>query len=472
MVAWPVLFLLASTGASKPDPTQQPPPVPPAPQLQWSSPCSAPNPNSYTESTSVAEAYQFGTQWIQKVEERDCTTSTGVTCTENGAWMTFKFAPGQFSLSRQILLQPFTRIEGHANPNDATDPRKKPEKENAGQNQTYFVASLDSSVEGYQGGSCEADYNTVKYLRPGFLMNSNTQVVNINFQGIMAPNSFESLLCGGGAFETPGCITHYSSDSAGKDQGFLCQSGYDGKYRNDVTGNGEHAENVLVANVRLNDMVTTTRQARASEASMLVFWSGMAQDRKPHKNIRFKNVYSLTSGKDGFNIHGAVDGFTGEDLYVEYPSDDAYAIWGTGGCRTGIEPATNVRLTRAVAWYPENYGSYGSCVATYGAGNVTIEQFKGCAHDNHGSYAPFMGDSLVNMGSGCGCCQDYSRGGTLTLKELRWESYDGTHDICQGVGAPASNRRLVGNRENLPSNYKVDDTDAACGKSPTRVELI
>merc|ERR1712176_543223 len=93
-------------------------------------------------------------------------------------------------------------------------------------------------------------------LRIGFLLNSYTTITNINYQGkdTVRPKD-NGNLCGGGAFETPGCVSPGFSDGAGYGWEGKRYSCYDhkGTGNNLLIGSGKGVTNVTIDSVRVND---------------------------------------------------------------------------------------------------------------------------------------------------------------------------------------------------------------------------
>merc|ERR1719245_2753027 len=93
-------------------------------------------------------------------------------------------------------------------------------------------------------------------LRIGFLLNSNTVVKNLNYQGkdTVRPND-NGNLCGGGVFETPGCVSPGFGDGPGGSWVSKRNGCYDhtGKPNNLILGDGKGVENIVIDSVRLND---------------------------------------------------------------------------------------------------------------------------------------------------------------------------------------------------------------------------
>merc|ERR1712176_597253 len=95
-------------------------------------------------------------------------------------------------------------------------------------------------------------------LRIGFLLNSYTTITNINYQGkdTVRPDD-NGNLCGGGAFETPGCVSPGFGDGVGIDWQNRRVGCYDhtGQPNNLILGDGKGVENVTIDSVRLNSLL-------------------------------------------------------------------------------------------------------------------------------------------------------------------------------------------------------------------------
>ena len=217
----------------------------------------------------------------------------------------------------------------------------------------------------------------IKCLRKGFLMNSDTAVRGVNGQGLAEdgqgylqadePQSYAGL-SGGGFFELPGCITSYAvggtcgraADAANHGEG-----GDHGARFVTGTAGGRGVANVVIEDVRLNDALDASMDPHAGageRASWAAFWSAMppvvaggaggskavagtnsssdlasgsgsgsgsglgaASDAAhanvisgaAHANVTLRRVVAMRTLRDGVNVHGAVVGWTGEDLHFE-----------------------------------------------------------------------------------------------------------------------------------------------------------
>ncbi|CAE8656096.1 unnamed protein product, partial [Polarella glacialis] len=288
----------------------------------------------------------------------------------------FKFPVGVFDIDEQVVVPESTEIEGNANPNDPSDKTKKPDPST----QTYFVATkgvTDPKVA-YCGTNNNLKPGDAQKLRIGFLLNSNTVVKNINFQGKDTTRPYDNgSLCGGAAFETPGCVSPGFGDGAGlawEDKRNGC---YDhvGKGNSLITGDGKGVENVIIDSVRLNDLLLPSEIVSWSggQGSQIAVWVAQTQDGSATKNVKVTNLVSMLTRGDGINYHGNVQDSLVEDSHIESTGDDIYAIWG-GYAKdaSGIVFRNNVGKNAGVT---RGYG-FGVCVAVYGAKHVTITGMK------------------------------------------------------------------------------------------------
>jgi len=292
--------------------------------------------------------------WANIVEDaKQCPRNTrcGVTCT----WETgqrgrhFKFPVGTFTLSHQVYVPANTIIEGVKNPNDVNDPEKKPREEE----QTFFVVDADAGLRDRRPYCKNVSGVTAKQLRPGFLLSSNTTVRNINFQGAdTRRGSDNGDLCGGGVFETPGCV-----------RGEDCEAN---------TGDGKAVQNVHIENVRLNDLYYDEHKFRANPTSMpasqVALWVPTTKDGRQSENISVTGLVSMYTHADGINFHGG-SFCRVENSFVARTGDDIFAVWNSEGkdieyknC-TGLCPGCAMGLgVNRFSW----------CVATYGFRSVSF----------------------------------------------------------------------------------------------------
>eukprot|EP00440_Ansanella_granifera_P070892 gb/GFBE01076939.1/.p1 GENE.gb/GFBE01076939.1/~~gb/GFBE01076939.1/.p1 ORF type:complete len:440 (+),score=98.21 gb/GFBE01076939.1/:1-1320(+) len=284
----------------------------------------------------------------------------------------FKFPPGYFDIDEQVVVPAGTIIEGNADPNDPADKTRKPDPST----QTYFVATTGVSdpEAAYCGTGNNLRQGDAQKLRIGFLLNSNTVVKHINFQGKDTTRPYDNgSLCGGAVFETPGCVSPGFADGRGTGWEGKRNGCYDrtGESNTLITGDGKGVENVLIESVRLNDLElpSSPDQLGGAKGSQIAVWVAQTQDGSATKNVKVKNLVSMLTRGDGINFHGNVQDSSVEDCHIENTGDDIYAIWGGYAENpSGIVFRNNVGKNPGVTRY---YG-YGVCVAVYGAKEATI----------------------------------------------------------------------------------------------------
>eukprot|EP01051_Picozoa_sp_SAG22_P002606 SAG22_NODE_118_length_19263_cov_16.155813_18_plen_368_part_00 len=269
------------------------------------------------------------------------TAKKAITCTRapTTGQSVFSFpAGGIFPVTEQFALPPNTHIVGAADPNDPSD---KTRQQVDVPGQTWFVVPRGANLCGgdpmcrdvHRGAkgmtACVGDPKT---HRQGFLMASNTTLMNINFQGAdLGRAGSEGTLCGPGAIELPGCL----SGTGCKDWG------------DKANGHGV-VQNVVVRNVRLSDAVLRAEVARMGgncangealdsagkhvRAHQVSVWVAKLPDseHRAHANVQVDNLVSMNSRADGFNVHGAVHGLTLENSHIENSGDDCIGIWSAG----------------------------------------------------------------------------------------------------------------------------------------------
>ena len=338
----------------------------------------------------------------------------------------FKFPAGVFEVHRQVSVPENTIIEGVANPN-GQDKTQKPDY----QGQTVFVATsgvsdgnacycqnLERSWEPLSPRNpyhCQHLTNKeVRSLRPGFLMYSNTVVKNIAYQGkdTLRPSD-NGALCGGGVFETPGCV-HNQCDLVARDlfrqfiyiyillnlreseisttvrtnclsfvsdlslslsllQSDLSTTAiqiyignclwHPGLFPHLMTGNGKPVTNVHIENVRMNDY-----SDNPILASQLAVWVAQTTHDQPTSQVTVKNLVAMFLHADGINFHGFVQNALVDDCYIQNTGDDIYAVWGSHFDTRNIVFQNSVGVDAGRA----RQNHYGSCVAVYGAKEATF----------------------------------------------------------------------------------------------------
>merc|ERR1711924_385692 len=156
--------------------------------------------------------------------------------------------------------------------------------------------------------------------------------MNINFQGrdTVRPND-NGNLCGGGVFETPGCVSPGFGDGVGTDWISKRKGCYDhtGEPNSLILGHGKGVQDVVIENVRLNDLfLPEPNQYEAGEGNQLAVWVAQTQDGSATKNVHVRNLVGMLFRGEGINYHGNVQDSTVEDCHIENTGDDTYAFWG------------------------------------------------------------------------------------------------------------------------------------------------
>lgn len=383
---------------------------------------------------SGLKKYTDGDSWIRAVEtDNNCDKSAelskyGIKCIVGNGMKVLEFAAAVYTLSQQVWLPKNTVIQGKADPNVPGNPRKRP---NLKEHTLFMPGDWECNPTQYTSWAHFSIYNSyLKCMRKGFLMNSNTVLRNFVAQGAAEDGQGLGMgLSGGGMVELPGCGTSYASkagcggpDEKNDDAGLKFPNktfwtGYDG---------GKAVHNVLVENLRLNDLL-------AKDSSNVGFWSSMTTDDSAHTNITFRKIISMKTNQDGVNVHGSVVNWSGSDLHFENTGDDVYAVWGAGadtktsGMASGRcprltnVPATDISYDRIFAKQKAG-GGYGTCMSTFGGRKVTIDHMLCC--EEHGESE---GQGMFNIEKDF--CALYPAGETnITVIHSRW--FRGTHDLC------------------------------------------
>eukprot|EP00929_Paragymnodinium_shiwhaense_P028688 TRINITY_DN16585_c0_g1_i2.p1 TRINITY_DN16585_c0_g1~~TRINITY_DN16585_c0_g1_i2.p1 ORF type:complete len:474 (+),score=66.19 TRINITY_DN16585_c0_g1_i2:90-1511(+) len=283
----------------------------------------------------------------------------------------FSFPVGEFDIDEQVELPAKTTIEGNSNPNDPADKRKKPDPKT----QTYFVAThgVTDVNQPYCGTHGNMQQGEAQKFRIGFLLNSQTTVRNINFQGKDTTRPYDNgNLCGGGVFETPGCVSPGYGDGPGGGWKGRTQGCFDhtGGGNDLLLGDGKGAENVVIENVRLNDLYLPADASKYSggQGSQTAVWVPITNDGSATKNLRITNLVSMLTRGDGINLHANVQDAVVEDCHIENTGDDIFAVWGAYEEPAGIVFRNNVGVNPG----PTRDYMYGVCIAVYGARDVTF----------------------------------------------------------------------------------------------------
>lgn len=365
----------------------------------------------------------FDGTWAEHVEnmawcDHDAANTSSISCErhtqDDSIIRVIRLAPGVFDLYEQVWIPECTIIVGNSNPNVLNPSHSV---------QTYLKATntlkhpaYTNVFEPYCEHSAGATSATAKKWRKGFLLNSQTAVLDINLQGADTVRPGSGNLCGGGAFELPGCMGCYGGGSfdaptcwdtpnaATMDKNATWQRKVDPSVS--VTGldDGRGVRNAVVASVRVNDYFHGQTENRP--ATQTLFWSAMTPDTSPHANIRLTNVHSAWSIADGINVHGNVKNFTADNVVVMRSGDDALAIWGAGGGDNAVQwPASPQACPAMTTPKPQditfrnifvqdpgfkswrNFSlaghqvgptTWGTCIALFGTGKAMFENVTCC----------------------------------------------------------------------------------------------
>lgn len=429
--------------------------------------------NKSEDSSGLGDALpEYGTDWKALITGSSCSTTSlmpksggpggMISCEMKGGVRSFKFPVGKFDIDEQVVVPANTAIEGNANPNDASDKTKKPDPAT----QTYFIATQGVTDNGaaYCGTNSNMRPGDAQKLRIGFLLYSNTVVKNINFQGKDTTRPKDNgNLCGGGVFETPGCVSPGFGDGVGLAWVNRQVGCYDhtGKQNNLITGNGKGVSNIIIDSVRLNDLFLPINPGLsdlvAGKGSQIAVWVAMTQDGSATKNVKVTNLVSMLTRGDGINLHGNVQDSLVENCHIENTGDDIYAFWGAyaanpSNCVFRNNVGKNAGATR-------NY-FYGVCVAVYGAKDVTITGTT-CYDRSRQSWNPGQvpaGNAACNNGPFCNSCLAYVHDnwfGAVYLDGNKIRIYENHYLYMDepSVAIPASDRPQIrsdiGSRANI-----------------------
>ena len=198
-------------------------------------------------------------------------------------------------------------------------------------------------------------------LSVGFLLHSNTEISNVNILGsdLIRPRE-SAVLCGGGAIETPGCISYFGPSSyqielACYDQ--ISDDFYEGipatndTNYNDLDSGGARGNwitggllewayeqrafggirGITVRNVRINDPEARGHKfqgdPRLWPASQVAFLLAGTPDGSYVRDITLDKLNSITTVADGMNIGGNVGNLRISNCYIANTGDDAFGFW-------------------------------------------------------------------------------------------------------------------------------------------------
>ncbi|CAD7948305.1 unnamed protein product [Amoebophrya sp. A120] len=415
--------------------------------------------------------YDFN-QWSDPIRNQICDDSfPGFTCTVNDKnQRVYRFTAGTFKIDRQFLVPENTILQGNSDPNGklADDFRDIENAQNSFgkltlqqvensrpdySTQTLFLATRGATSNNDRYCKVGDLYNPGKNWRVGLVFSSNTAVLDVSYQGIdtIRPSDNGSL-CGGGAFETKGCV----QDFCGGDQ-------------NTGGSDGRGSKNVVIANVRVNDFYYEEDKNKIGvripgndnvpggciycqpnnvRASQIALWVPMTRDGSASENIVIRNLVVMSLQGDGINFHGKVNNGVVQNAWIMNTGDDIYAVWGAQN------PGEKIMFKNTVAYNPGimRPGWYGQCYATYGLRSVYIL--------NHFCRSPLL-DRITVFPWG-----DKAQQNSVTMIGMH-ESFDALY--------PAGGELIVSNYEftDLDNNIHVDDgSDPSLGKNSVPIKKM
>jgi len=364
----------------------------------------------------VPNAEYNSAEWKTLITGNSCPESTKVTtksgvvggvisCESRDGTRNFKFPSGLFDIDEQVAVPANTAIEGNANPNNPSDKTIKPNPST----QTFFIATtgVTDPNAAYCGTNNNMQQGDAQKLRVGFLLHSNTLVKNINYQGKDTTRPYDNgSLCGGGVFETPGCVSPGFGDGNGwqwpEEKRIGCYD-HAGGHNDLIIGDGKGVENVVIENVRLNNLLSPS-EVKQGQGSQVAVWVAQTQDGSATKNVRVTNLVGMLFRGDGINFHGNVQDSIVEDCHIENTGDDIYAVWGGYASNSSnILFRNNVGKSAGVT---RGYG-YGVCIAVYGTMSAEFSGTKCYDRRNWNSAQDPSGNNACKNGPYCNSCMAY-----------------------------------------------------------------
>eukprot|EP00392_Amoebophrya_sp_AT5.2_P004033 g4038.t1 len=281
-------------------------------------------------------------------------------------WKIWHFGPGIFGINHQVLVPPYTILEGYADPytkfedpkelnfeNDRTPDNEphfgpnnfKPDATGSeSKGQTLILARRTTPPQtGPDVGFCSATSGSeLKRLRIGFVMSSHTVARMLNYQGIdTVPTAGNSPQCGGGIFETKGCGHTWCGDSS----------------PGNADSDGKAVENVLIENIRINDVFSKEDHTR----------------KQTFEEYGTHLLRRMFPGRDLSTVHKA--------------PKDGLAVWGAGSSKNIVFKNSEIVNPGIMTFH-----WVGNCAGIMGAGGKVV--FKGlrCVTP---SYREFKEDVLT-----------------------------------------------------------------------------
>jgi hypothetical protein len=223
--------------------------------------------------------------------------------------------------------------------------------------------------------------------RIGFILGDNSYLASFTFVALDTKRwqPFEGdALCGGAVFETPGCASAYCAKGP---------AGEDPEYTVSAEGNpvihGATVEDVFITGVKDASCLDNGAWTEASNcevcwqegcdcgtAPQTSFFASRPYDVDAYANhdITIKGVTMLKSWADGINVHGNAYNIYIQDNEFRCNGDDNIGLWSSPfpWNMHDIFVSGN-KMTQATSTNPAGPGTWGSCVAIYGAGlNIWI----------------------------------------------------------------------------------------------------
>lgn len=275
-------------------------------------------------------------------------------------------------------------------------------------------------------------------------MHGSTYLANVNILGSDTLRPEENgFLCGGGAIETPGCVSSYGALEDGE---WACYAGGlipgDDNYFNEeygywVTGGIADWQKetdafggvswITVDNVRFNDPyarnIDPQDDWRMVPASQTAFLLAGTPNGAYTNNVTLTNLVSLTTVADGINIGGNTAGLDISWTSMQNPGDDAYGFWQNTGDQSlsltdshASNPGVRQHNWNDNGDYEPQYG-FGSCISFFGCHDAYIENFL--CEDRYCDDNP-------------GHCNDKGQGHLITFYPPNWfyGHYDWGDDVC------------------------------------------
>eukprot|EP00392_Amoebophrya_sp_AT5.2_P007640 g7655.t1 len=440
--------------------------------IMWSGNANLGGRGSETDSWAAILPDYHHTEWAAPIENSStqCPQKTGpLRCTDwpvdeakpsGMKWKFWQFGPGIFGIKQQVVVPPYTILVGNADPNIETvngQPRPQDEEHklnfvnDRGTNpfgpldfdRTTGKQTLILAQNPVNPGTPELHYckargpDEIKEARIGFVMSSHTVARNLNYQGIDQYRPEDAgILCGGAIFETTGCS--YTWCDLGKEKtysylgyNFQQKDKEDPAFVSALNNNGAEggfaAENVLIENIRINDVYSTSDGTRAHgndfsdqmdvrsediRSSQMVFWIPDTRVTNAAgaftKNIIVRNIIAYSTHADGLSIHSRAENVLIDNVHIQNSGADGFVLWGAGTSRNVV--FKDCEMVNPGSMFGTGY-SYGNCAGIYGAGRgaVVFDNFR-CVTpyfeqvtnkekhgDRAGESAPFISETCRRM---------------------------------------------------------------------------